>query len=74
MYSITEQFVAWLNGLSFRASTWPPKDADEFVTVERTGGGVTDLVDHPLMAVQTWAATEDRAEAMAIRQFFMRPL
>lgn len=66
MYSITEQFVTWLKGLGYDASTYPPKDGDEFVTVERTGGSVTDLVDHPTIAIQAWAETEPRAEEMAL--------
>ncbi|MBO7701981.1 MAG: hypothetical protein J6S36_03620 [Eggerthellaceae bacterium] len=67
MYSATESFVAWLSGEGYAASTWPAADApDEFVTVERTGGGTSDMVDHPTMAVQTWAPTEARAEEMAI--------
>lgn len=65
MYSITEEFVKWLDSLGFAASTYPPATGDEFVTVERTGGNVVDLVDHPMMAVQTWAQTETRAEEMA---------
>lgn len=65
MYSITEEFVKWLHSLGFAASTYPPKTGTEFVTVERTGGNVVDLVDHPSIAVQTWAATEPRAEEMA---------
>ena len=65
MYSITEQFVAWLDGLGYAASTYPPSSGTEFVTVERTGGYVADMVDHPSMAVQTWAADEPRAEEMA---------
>jgi len=65
VYSITEEFIRWLNALDFRASTYPPKSGNEFVTVERTGGNVVDMVDHPVIAVQTWAATETRAEEMA---------
>lgn len=65
MYSITEQIVAWLSLLGYAASTQPPKSGGEFVTVERTGGGVTDMVDHPMMAVQAWAADAPRAEEMA---------
>ncbi|MBQ9021557.1 MAG: hypothetical protein IJ113_06045 [Eggerthellaceae bacterium] len=69
MYSVTEQLVAWLVGLGYRASTQPPKDSpdspDEFVTVERTGGGSENLIDYPLIAIQTWAKTEPRAEEMA---------
>ena len=65
MYSITEAMVSWLSGLGYAASTYPPKTGTEFVTVQRTGGSVSDLVDHPMMAVQTLAATETRAEEMA---------
>lgn len=65
MYSITEQFVRWLNGLGYRASTYPPKSGDEFVTVERTGGAAVDMADYPMIAVQTWAKTPTRAEEMA---------
>lgn len=65
MYSITEQFVAWLGGHGYAASTYPPKTGDEFVTVERTGGAVVDMVDHPMVAVQAWASTAPRAEEMA---------
>jgi hypothetical protein len=65
MYSVTEEFVNWLTTLGYRASTYPPKTGDEFVTVERTGGGVTDMIDHPMIAVQTWARTAPRAEEMA---------
>lgn len=65
MYSVTEAFVTWLADLGFSASTYPPKTGMEFVTVERTGGHVEDLVDHPSIAIQTWAATDARAEEMA---------
>ena len=65
-YSALEAVVGWLAGLGYRASTIVPADADEFVTVERTGGGVSDYVDHPTFAVQAWAPTEERAEEMAL--------
>ena len=65
MYSITEEFIKWLNAQGYRASTYPPKRGDEFVTVERAGGGVVDMVDYPMIAVQTWAKTAPRAEEMA---------
>ena len=65
MYSVTEEFVTWLTAKGYSASTYPPKSGDEFVIVERTGGGVIDLVDHPAIAIQTWAQTETRAEEMA---------
>lgn len=64
-YSITEAFVSWLASMGYAASTYPPNDKTEFVTVERTGGGTADKIDHPTIAVQTWAETEPRAEEMA---------
>ena len=65
-YSVTEEFVTWLASLGYTASTYPAKAAiPPFVTVERTGGGVEDLVDRPQIAVQAWAATEAEAEALA---------
>jgi len=67
MYSPTEQLIVWLTSHGYTASTYPRQDATPpFVTVERTGGYVADLVDHPKMAVQTWAETEAEAEEMAI--------
>lgn len=66
MYSVTEQYIAWLLQKGYAASTYPPKNApQEFVTVERTGGGTSDFVDHPTIAIQAWAQTEARAEEMA---------
>ncbi len=67
MYSVTEEFVTWLLARGYSASTWPKADApDEFVTVERTGGGTADMVDYPMVAIQAWAPTEARAEEMAV--------
>ena len=68
-YSVTEAFVSWLASKGYTASTYPPKEGTEFVTVERTGGGVADMVDYPLIAIQTWAQTQAEAEedASAIR-------
>ena len=65
LYSITEQFVTWLSDNGYAASTYPPKTGTEFVTVERTGGSVTDMVDRPSIAIQAWAKTPTRAEEMA---------
>lgn len=67
MYSVTEQLIVWLHGLGYTASTYPSKDAvPPFVTVERTGGYVANMVDHPAMAIQTWATTEAQAEELAL--------
>ena len=69
VYSVTEAIVAWLAGAGYEAHALPPAEApdspDEFVTVERTGGGVEDMVDHPTVAIQAWAPTNARAERMA---------
>lgn len=65
-YSVTEQFVNWLDSLGYSASTYPAADAQApFVTVERVGGGVVDMVDRPQMAIQAWASTEAEAEQIA---------
>lgn len=65
-FSVTEAMVAWLASMGYEASQDVPGNMpDEFVTVERGGGGVRGLVDHPVMAVQCWAMTPNRAEAMA---------
>ena len=65
-FSVTAAMVAWLRGMGYEASLDVPVPMPaEFVTVERTGGGARDLVDHPLVAVQCWAATADAAEAYA---------
>ena len=66
MYSVEQSFVEWLAVKGYAASTYPPATGSEFVTVERTGGEVADLIDHPTVAIQTWAQTPTRAEEMAI--------
>ena len=54
VYSVEEAVRNWLVGMRYDAYVRVPKDRPQrFVTVERTGGGVTDMVDHPLIAVQT---------------------
>ena len=67
MYSVTEQLIKWLVQHGYKASSYPSADAKPpFVTVERTGGSVADMVDHPSVAIQTWADTEAEAEEMAL--------
>lgn len=65
-YSVEQSFVEWLADKGYAASTYPPKGGSEFVTIERTGGIVADLIDHPTVAIQTWAQTPTRAEQMAL--------
>lgn len=65
-FSVTEAMVAWLSSMGYACTSRVPADMPAaFVTVERTGGGVADLVDRPLMAVQCWALTDEGAEALA---------
>lgn len=67
MYSVLAAFVERLLALGYDAHTIVPENPPaEFVTVERTGGYVTDMVDHPSIAVQCWAATDADAEGMAV--------
>lgn len=77
MYSVEQSFVEWLADRGYAASTYPPDDGTEFVTVERTSGGVIDMIDHPTVAIQTWAQTAPRAEQMALSirnaLFYSRP-
>lgn len=77
MYSVEQSFVEWLSDRNYAASTHPPKEGTEFVTVERTSGGVIDMLDHPTVAIQTWAQTAPRAEEMALSirnaLFYSRP-
>ena len=70
VYSIEEAVRNWLVGMGYDAYVRVPKNRPQrFVTVERTGGGVENMVDYPLVAVQTWAQTQAEAEedASAIR-------
>lgn len=70
VYSIEEAVRNWLVDMGYAAYVRVPKDRPQrFVTVERTGGGVENMVDYPLVAVQTWAKTQAEAEedAAAIR-------
>jgi hypothetical protein len=47
------------------ASVPNPTPTTNFVTVERTGGGTRDKVDHPAITVQCWADTRKEAAGMA---------
>ena len=70
VYSIEEAMRDWLVDMGYEAYVRVPHDRpSRFVTVERTGGGVENMVDYPMMAVQTWAQTQAEAEedASAIR-------
>ena len=63
VYSIEEAVRNWLVDMGYDAYVRVPKDRPQrFVTVSREGGGVEDMVDHPVIAVQTWAQTQAEAE------------
>lgn len=66
MYSATQAFIEWLNSSAYSAYSYPPKTGTEFFTVERTGGNVADMVDHPEFALQAWADSESKAEEMCL--------
>lgn len=69
MYSVEEEIIKWFVDLGYDAHAVPPESGEDFLTVERTGGGIVDMIDHPLIALQYWAATRSEAEerAMAAR-------
>ena len=74
VYSVEEAVRNWLLAMGYEAHVRVPKNRPQrFVTVERTGGGVENMVDYPLIAVQTWAQTQAEAEedANAIRMVAM---
>lgn len=69
-YSIEQTVMEWLESLGYDAYINVPKNRPQrFATVERTGGEVMDLVDHPTVAVQSWAqsAADAESDACAIR-------
>lgn len=70
VYSIEEAVRDWLVDMGYDAYVRVPATRpSQFVTVERTGGGVENMVDYPIIAIQTWAQTQAEAEeaASAIR-------
>ena len=66
MYSATQELIEWLVSKGYSAYSYPPKSGDSFFTVERTGGAVVDMVDHPEFAVQAWARNIVDAEEMCL--------
>lgn len=69
-YSVLEAVRNWLIDMGYAAYIHVPKDRpDRFVTIGREGGGVEDMVDYPIVTIQTWAqsAAEAEEDANAIR-------
>ena len=65
-FSATEAAVSWLASMGYAASSRVPGSMPpRFVTVERVGGSVADMVDAARLAVQAWADTDAEAEGMA---------
>jgi len=66
-YSVLAEFTEWLEDEWYVGSSIVPEsEPDSFVTIERTGGYVEDMLDHPTIAVQCWAQTDAEAEDMAL--------
>ena len=66
-YSVLAEFTEWLGEQWYVASSIVSESVpDSFVTIERTGGYVEDMLDHPTIAVQCWAQTDSEAHDMAI--------
>ena len=68
MASSEAALIAWLNAdpavLVEAFGSIPEVRPSSFITVERTGGQQTVIVDSPTLAVQCWAET--RSEAMKL--------
>lgn len=67
-YDIEASIVAWIAAnTGWDAATEVPNPRPErFVSIERTGGGVTGIVlDNPTVAIQCWAPTRAEAAEMA---------
>ena len=74
MASANQAFMEWLRGLGYAAYCYIPETRPErFITVERTGGGASNCLDHPMMALQFWAPTHAQAEedALAVRDLLV---
>lgn len=70
MTTIESELVAFLKDALpdvYVAADVPADRPDYFITLERTGGGLDNVVrDTPTVAIQAWAPT--RAEAMALAE------
>ena len=72
IYSLEEHAIEWLDGLGFDSYVTVPKNRpSRFVLVENLGGNVEDHIDHPTLAIQTWADTDTQAkgDSFAIRDY-----
>lgn len=65
--NIENTLIVWLNeNTEISWSTAVPKGEAPFGTLERTGGGISDVViDSPMVALQVWGKTQEEANALA---------
>lgn len=65
---IESALIEWLGAnTSIPWSGDVPKGKPPFGTVERTGGGIKDVViDSPMVAIQLWGTTRSEAKDLAI--------
>lgn len=68
--NIEEILIKWLNANT--SIDWygdvPADRPKRFGTIERTGGGISDVViDSPMIALQVWAETRDIASNLAYK-------
>lgn len=67
LYSVEAALVAWLKSHGFAAAQLMQQGrSGVFVTVERVGGGVSDLIDRPSVAFQIWGDTNEQALQAAL--------
>lgn len=66
-YSVERALIAWLRQAGYDARFWVPRDRpDGLVTVQRTGGEVENLVDHPQVTIDAWGSTAEAASDRAV--------
>lgn len=69
MHNVESLVIGWLNEQTLDATAYadiPATRPDAFITVERTGGGRSDVRDMPQLAVQCWSTTRHSASELAI--------
>lgn len=73
-YSVERAFIDWLRATGVDARFWVPRDRPEgLVTVQRTGGEVENMVDHPQVTMTFWgtSAEEESDLALSVRTYLL---
>lgn len=67
-FDVIATLCMWLSSVTgVGAYAAPPEDRpDEFITIERVGGGTERGRDLPSLAIQAWAPTEAEAYELAL--------